>query len=193
MAAPWERLFVWVARTLGWVVVLTPLGMVGVVCAAAATGRQRSDPASFLGLLGAQVATTLAIAIIAAALGASTGIGTAIVARELGAGRAARLIGGFAFGLTLFPATVLGWFTATVILPALPSRSAVAVLVAACVALTLTVVARSNRLADQTLARVPRALREAAAAAGADARRLSAYVLLPSCRFQLVGIYVDAR
>jgi hypothetical protein len=97
MSAPWERLFVWAARTVGWVVVLTPLGVVGIVCAAAAAGRQHSDPASFLGFLGSQLATTLAIAIIAAALGASTGIGTAIVTRELGAGRAAHLIGGFAW------------------------------------------------------------------------------------------------
>jgi ABC-type phosphate transport system permease subunit len=188
----WERLFIWAARVFGWVVLLTPLAVLAVLVAASFAGQQRADVELFVGNLAVQFLVTAVVGVVGAVAGASVGIGAAILTRELITGRVSQTIGLLASGLSLFPAVVLGWFGATLLLPELFGRTSTAVFIAACAVVTLAVMPRSNRLAVQTLASISPALRESASAAGASASRLSAHVLLPACKPRLIAIYADA-
>jgi ABC-type phosphate transport system permease subunit len=188
----WERLFIGAARVFGWSVLLTPLAVVAALVAGAFAGQQRPDLVLFVGNLAVQLFATVVVGVVGAAAGASIGIGTAILTRELITGRVGQTIGLLAAGLSLFPAVVLGWFGATLLLPELFNRTSTAVFVAACAVVTLAVIPRSNRLAVQALASIPAVLRESASAAGASAGRLSAHVLLPASKARLTAIYADA-
>jgi ABC-type phosphate transport system permease subunit len=192
MGNRWERLFIGAARVFGWCVLLTPLALLAVLVAGAFAGQQRPDLVLFVGNLAVQLFATTMVGVAGAAAGASIGIGAAILTHELITGRVGKAVGLLAAGLAVFPAVVLGWFGATLLLPQLFDRSSTAVFVAACAVVTLAVMPRSNRLAVQTLASIPRGLRETASAAGASAARLCAHVLLPACKPRLIAIYADA-
>jgi len=117
MARPWERFFAGMARALAVVVMLAPLAVACVLVAAALTGVQRPDPERFVASLGAQLFATVSIGCLGAAFGVTAGVGAAFFTRELGVGRIGQAIDMAAVGLSAFPAVVLGWFGATIVLP----------------------------------------------------------------------------
>lgn len=192
MARPWERLFVAAARVFAWCVVLAPFSVVSVLVVGALAGQQRPDPLFFLGNLVVELFATLLVAAVATGIGASIGIGAALLTRELVGGRVGQAVGLATANLSVFPAVVLGWFGATLVLPALFGHTSTAVFATACVVVTIAVIPRSNILAVNSLGALAPTLREAAAAAGASASRVTAHVTIPACRRQLLGIYGDA-
>lgn len=192
MAGPWERLFVGASRLAAWCVVLTPFAIIALLLVASLTGQQRPDPVFFLGNLVVELLATLIVGVVGAAIGASIGIGMALLTRELVSGKLSQVISFAAAGLATFPAVVLGWFGAILILPVLPGHTSAAVFAAACVVVTIAVIARSNVLAVRSLEALANSLREAAAAVGATAGRVTAHVTIPACKRELVGIYADA-
>ncbi len=192
MARPWERLFVGAAGLFAWCVILTPFSIVTVLMVAALAGQQRPDPLFFLGNLVVELFATLLVGVVGAVIGASIGIGTALLTQELVTGRLSQAIGAATSGLSVFPAVVLGWFGATLILPALSGHTPGAVFAAACVVVSIAVISRSNVLAVRLLGALAPSVREAAAAAGAGASRVTAHVTIPACKRQLLGIYADA-
>ena len=192
MAAPWERLFIALARLSAWFAVLTPFGVVAILVAAALAGQQQPDIVFFLGNLVVQLFATLFVAGVSAALGASIGIGSALLTRELLPPRSARPFVLAVRLLSAFPAVVLGWFGALLVLPALHSQPAIAVFLGAAVVVTIAVIARSYFIATRSLAALPQELRDAASAAGASPARVAAHVTLPAVRVRLGGIYADA-
>ncbi len=119
MSRPWERLFIAAARLFAWGVVLTPFAVVTVLVAAALAGQQQPDIVFFLGNLVVQLFATLFVAAIGAGLGASVGIGSALLIRELLPPKPARPFTLSIRVLSAFPAVVLGWFGAVLVLPAL--------------------------------------------------------------------------
>ncbi|GEM_PF-1722904 len=191
MASPWERFFAAMARTLAVVVMLAPLAVACILVTAALAGAQRPDPLRFVSSLGAQMLATVAIGSLGAAFGVTAGIGTAFFTRELGAGRIGRAIDMAAVGLSAFPAVVLGWFGATIVLPEVLGRTSASIFFAACIVVTLAVLPRAYALGALALGAITPALREAATAAGASAGRVSAHVLIPAVRAPLRGIYAD--
>lgn len=191
MARPWERLFIGTARVFASVVILVPAVIGCALGAAAIAGEQRHHPQSFVASLIAQLATTVLVAAFGGALGITMGVGTAFLAGELAAGRVGQAIGAAAIGLSVFPAVVLGWFGATIILPELFGRSTIGVFLAASVVVLLAVLPRAHALCVEVLKATPAALREAAAAAGAIPGRISAHVLIPGLRRELLAIYAD--
>jgi ABC-type phosphate transport system permease subunit len=191
MARPWERLFIGTARVFASMVVLVPAVIACALATAAIAGVQRRDPSGFIEGLLLQLVATLGIAGLGGVLGVTMGIGTAFLARELGAGRVGNAIGLAASGLSAFPAVVLGWFGATLILPEVFGRRTAGIVLAACIVVTLAVLPRAYALCTGVLASIPSGLREAAAAAGAVAGRVSAHVLIPSSRRELAAIYAD--
>jgi ABC-type phosphate transport system permease subunit len=192
MSRPWERLFIAAARLFALLVVLTPFGVVAVLVAASLVGRQEPDIVFFLGNLVVQLFATAFIGAIGASVGATIGIGTALLTRELLPPAGGRPFVVAIRILSAMPAVVLGWFGATLVLPALPGRSGVAVFVAAAVVVTVAVIPRAYRLASRSLEALPRSVRESAAAAGASPSRVTAHVTLPAIRHELAGIYADA-
>jgi len=192
MASPWERLFTGAARVFAWSVALTPVAIVAILVAASLAGKQRPDPVLFLGHIVVELVATLLIAALGSAAGTAIGLGTALFSRELVSGRLGQVIAFGAEGLAAFPAVVLGWFCATLILPVLSGRPQVAVFGAAFVIVMLAVIPRANVLAKRCLGALPDSIREAAAAAGASPARITAHVTLPACAEKLVGILADA-
>ncbi|MDQ6766222.1 MAG: hypothetical protein M3Z41_00185 [Candidatus Eremiobacteraeota bacterium] len=192
MARPWERLFIAAARLFAWCVVLTPFGIVAALVAAALSGRQEPDIVFFLGNLVVQLFATLFVAAAAAGMGASIGIGSALFVRELISAKAGRAFVLSIRMLSAFPAVVLGWFGATVILPALSGRAALAVFVAAVTVVIIAVIPRAYLIAGRALSALPQSVRETAAAAGASPARIAAHVTLPAVSRKLWGIYADA-
>ncbi len=192
MARPWERLFVGAARLFVWCVILTPFSIVTVLMVAALAGQQRPDPVFFLGNLVVELFATLFVGAVGTVIGASIGIGTALLTSELVTGRLGQAIGFAAASLSVFPAVVVGWFCATLVLPVLSGHTPGAVFAAACVVVTIAVISRSNVLAVRLLSALAPSVREAAAAAGAGASRVTAHVTIPACKRQLLGIYADA-
>jgi ABC-type phosphate transport system permease subunit len=192
MAKPWERPFVAAARFFALCVTLTPFGVVAVVAAAGLAGQQESKAALFLGGLIAALVATLIVAIIAAGIGATVGIGTALLTQELVSSGLRAATGMSVTILAAFPAVVLGWFGAMLVLPLLPGRAQGAVFAAAVAVVTVAVIPRANLLAMRTLSALPASAREAAAAAGAAPGRIAAFVTLPACARSLIGVYADA-
>lgn len=191
MARPWERLFVGTARVFASIVVLVPVVIACALVIAAFLGVQRTHPAQILAGLFVQLLATLVIGGLSGAAGVSIGLGTAFLARELGAGRIGQAIGLAATGLSAFPAVVLGWFGATIVLPEVFGRSTAGIFLAACIVVTLAVLPRAYALGLLVLGSIPTTLREAAASAGAAAGRVTAHVLIPSRRRHLLAIYAD--
>jgi len=192
MARPWERLFIAAARLFAWCVVLTPFAVVGVLVAAALGGRQKPDIVFFLGNLVVQLFATVFVGAIGAGLGASIGLGTALLTRELLPPKTGRTFVLAIRILAALPAVVLGWFGATVVLPALAGRTAMAVFVAAAAVVTMAVIPRAYRLTSRSLADLSLSVRESAAAAGASSSRITAHVTLPAIRRRLGGVYADS-
>jgi phosphate transport system permease protein len=192
MARPWERLFVAAARLCAWCVVVTPFAVVAVLIGVAVAGQQRPDIVFFLGNLVVQLFATLFVAGVGTGLGASIGIGSALLTRELMAPSAARpFTAAFDF-LCACPAVVLGWFGALLVLPALAHQGSAAVFLGAAIVVTMAVMPRAYLLARRVLAAVPPELRAAASAAGAATSRVAAHVVLPSVRRPIAGVYADA-
>ncbi len=192
MARPWERLFIAAARLLAWAVVLTPFGVVTVLVTAAIAGQQQPDIVFFLGNLVVQLFATLFVAVIGAGLGASVGIGSAFLTRELLPPKPARPFLLCIHILSACPAVVLGWFGAMLVLPALSGRASLAVFVGAAAVVTIAVIPRAHLIAGRALAALPQAIRDSAAAAGASAGRVVAHVTLPAVGSRLGAIYADA-
>jgi ABC-type phosphate transport system permease subunit len=192
MARPWERLFISAARLCAWCVIATPFAIVAVLIAAALAGQQQPDVVFFLGNLVVQLFATLLVAVIGAGVGASIGIGTALLTGELTSANLGRGLGLAVNVLSAFPAVVLGWFGATLILPVVLGKQAGAVFAAAGAVVVVAVIPRAYMLAARSFAALPGSLREAAAAAGANPSRVAAHVTLPACATRITGIYLDA-
>lgn len=192
MSRPWERLFITAARLFAWCVIVTPFGVVAVLVSAALAGEQQPDAVFFLGNLVVQLFATLVVAAFGAGIGASIGIGTALLMHELLPATASRSMGMSIRILAAFPAVVLGWFGATVVLPTLSGRAASAVFVAAAVVVIVAVIPRAFALAVRSFEALPPSLRETAAAAGASPARVAAHVTLPACGRRIAGVYADA-
>lgn len=192
MARPWERLFIALARLCAWCVILTPFGVISVIVIAAVAGQQQPDRVVFLGNLVVELFATLFVAIAAALAGASIGVGSGLLTRELLSTRAARPFMLACDLLSAFPAVVLGWFGALLVLPALAGQAALAVFVGATVVVTIAVIPRSYSIASRLLGTVDAEVRASAAAAGAGPARIAAHVTLPAVRPRVVGIYLDA-
>ena len=159
---------------------------------AAVAGRQKPDIVFFLGNLVVQLFATVFVGVIGAGVGASIGVGTALLTRELLPPKAGRP---FVFAIRVLaslPAVVLGWFGATVVLPALSGRASVAVFIAAAAVVTVAVIPRAYRLTTRSLAALSLSVRETAASAGASPSRVTAHVTLPAIRHRLAGVYSDA-
>jgi ABC-type phosphate transport system permease subunit len=192
MVKPWERLFVAAARLLAWCVILTPFGVVAVLVVAALAGRQQPDIVFFLGNLVVQFFATLFVAAGGTGIGASIGIGSALLTRELLPPKTARPFVLAIRILSAFPAVVLGWFGATLVLPAVSGRAAFAVFLGAAAVVIVAVIPRAYLIASRSLGALPQSVRETAAAAGAGASRIAAHVTLPAVRRRLAGVYADA-
>jgi ABC-type phosphate transport system permease subunit len=192
MARPWERLFIAAARLFAWCVVLTPFAVVGIIVTAALAGRQQPDIVFFLGNLVVQLFATVSVGAIGAGLGASIGIGTALLTHELVPPKTGRPFVLAIRLLTALPAVVLGWFGATVVLPAMSGRTAIAVFAAAAAVVTVAVIPRAFHLTSRSLVNLSLSVREAATAAGASASRVTAHVTLPAIGRQLIGVYADS-
>jgi phosphate transport system permease protein len=192
MARPWERLFIATARLFAWCVIATPFAVVAVLIAAALSGHQQPDVVFFLGNLVVQLFATLLVAAAGAGIGASIGIGTALLTRELTSSGVSRTLGLSVSVLSTFPAVVLGWFGATLILPAVAGKGALSVFAAAGAVVVLAVIPRACLLAARSFEALPESLREAAAAAGANTARVAAHVTLPACGTRITGVYLDA-
>jgi ABC-type phosphate transport system permease subunit len=192
MARPWERLFIAAARLFAWCVIATPFAVVAVLIAAALAGQQQPDIVFFLGNLVVQLFATLLVAGVGAGIGASVGIGTALLTRELTSTAVSRPLGLSVNVLSAFPAVVLGWFGATLILPAIAGKQPLTVFAAAAAVVVLAVIPRACVLAVRSFEALPGSLREAAAAAGATTARIAAHVTLPACGTRITGVYLDA-
>jgi phosphate transport system permease protein len=192
MARPWERLFIAAARLVAGCVILVPFVVLAVLVLAAVTGQKAVDPVFFLGNLVVQLFVTLVIAAIATMMGASIGIGTALLTNELLPARLSATIGLSIRILSAFPAVVLGWFGAVSVLPALPRGAPEATFAAIAAVVILAVIPRAHLLAIRVLSALPQTLRETAAAAGATSARVAAHVTLPVCKQRIAGIYADA-
>ena len=123
MARPWERLFIALARLCAWCVILTPFGVVSVIVIAAVAGQQQPDRVFFLGNLVVELFATLFVAIVAALAGATIGVGAGLLTRELLVTSAARPFVLACDLLSAFPAVVIGWFGALLVLPALAGQA----------------------------------------------------------------------
>lgn len=192
MARPWERLFIAAARLFAWCVIATPFAVVAVLIAAALAGQQQPDVVFFLGNLVVQLVATLLIAAVGAGVGASIGIGTALLTRELTSIAVSRPLGMSVNVLSAFPAVVLGWFGATLILPGVAGKGEGVVFAAASAVVVVAVIPRAYVLAARSFEALPASLREAAAAAGANTVRVAAHVTLPACGVRISGVYLDA-
>jgi len=192
MARPWERLFIALARLCAWCVILTPFGVVSVIVIAAVAGQQQPDRVFFLGNLVVELFATLFVAIVAALAGATIGVGAGLLTRELLVTSAARPFVLACDLLSAFPAVVIGWFGALLVLPALAGQAALAVFVGATVVVTIAVMPRACAIASRLLGTVGPDVRASAAAAGAGSARIAAHVTLPAVRARLAGIYLDA-
>jgi len=192
MARPWERLFIALARLCAWCVILTPFGVVSVIVIAAVAGQQQPDRVLFLGNLVVELFATLFVAIVAALAGATIGVGAGLLTRELLVTSAARPFVLACDLLSAFPAVVIGWFGALLVLPALAGQAALAVFVGATVVVTIAVMPRACAIASRLLGTVGPDVRASAAAAGAGSARIAAHVTLPAVRARLAGIYLDA-
>lgn len=192
MAGPWERLFIAAARLFAWSVVFTPIAVVAMLVVAALTGQHGPDTGGFLSGLAVSLLVTLAIAALCSALGASIGIGCALLSQELYRGSWSRILAVPPKLLSAVPAAVLGWFGAILVLPAMSGRSGLAVFAAAAAVVTMAVIPRAYALAACCFDAVPRSFREIAAAAGAHPARIAAHVTLPESAQRIGGIFADA-
>ena len=192
MAGSWQRVFVAAARSCAWCALFVPLAVIAVLIVASALGRQPPSIVVFLGDMVVQLAAMLALAIVAAGIGASIGAGTAMLIHEFASQRARGPFQAAIGVLSSFPAAVLGWFGAVVVLPALPAGTALAAYAAATAVVIVAVVPRACAITARALDRVPTGVREAAASAGATAPSIAAHVVLPAIRSRLWGVYLDA-
>jgi ABC-type phosphate transport system permease subunit len=180
-----ERLFTAFVQACAVIVASVPLA-----AAAALSWIGVSHALTSIAGLGEAAATgafTIAAAAAAAVIGGSLGIGCALAAEELAPSAIRGAIAAAVAFLGAVPAVAFGWFAVVAIAPVAAARpfgnatqfaAAAAVLAAMVAPTTCALVTRSLR-------RMPDAVRQAAASAGASRLQTTALVILPALRRQI--------